>query len=178
MDSTKKNILITGIPGSGKTTLIKKISEELKNYHPVGFFTTEIREEGIRKGFELVSLDGMKGILSHIEIKSPYRIGKYKVDVSGFEDFLDSIQLLATKTNLIIIDEIGKMECLSDKFKNLVRQIFDSDKLLIATIAFKSSGFIAELKSRGDVKLFELTHGNRDSLLSEILKTISGMEHN
>ncbi len=172
MDSTKKNILITGIPGSGKTTLIKKISEELKDYHPVGFFTTEIREEGIRKGFELVSLNGRSGILSHVEIKSPYRVGKYKVDVRGFEDFLDSIPFLGSETNLIIIDEIGKMECLSDKFKNLVRQIFDSDKLLIATIAFKSSGFIAELKSRGDVKLFDMTHGNRDSLLPEILKAV------
>lgn len=176
MDSTKKNILITGIPGSGKTTLIKKISEELKDYHPVGFFTTEIREEGIRKGFELVSLEGRKGILSRVEIKSPYRVGKYRVDVRGFEDFLDSILFLATETNLVIIDEIGKMECLSDKFKNLVRQIFDSDKMLIATIAIKSEGFIGSLKSRGDVKLFELTHGNRDTLLSEILKTIRDAE--
>lgn len=172
MDSTKKNILITGIPGSGKTTLIKKISKELKDYNPVGFFTTEIREEGIRKGFELVSLEGRKGILSHVGIKSPYRIGKYRVDVRGFEDFLDSIPFLATETNLIIIDEIGKMECLSNKFKNLVRQVFDSDKLLIATIAFKGEGFIANLKNRGNVKLFDMTHGNRDSLLSEILKKI------
>lgn len=173
MDSTKKNILITGIPGSGKTTLIKKISEELKDYHPVGFFTTEIREEGIRKGFELVSLDGRRGILSHVEIKSPYMVGKYKVDVRGFEDFLDSILFLGSETNLIIIDEIGKMECLSDKFKNLVRQIFDSDKLVIATIALKVEWFMADLKKRDDVKLFELTHDNRDSLLPEILRKIS-----
>ena len=170
------NILITGIPGIGKTTLIKKISKELKDYHPVGFFTTEIRGEDIRKGFEIVSLNGSSGILSHVEIKSPYRVGKYKVDVRGFEDFLDSIPFLATKTNLIIIDEIGKMECLSDKFKNLVRLIFDSDKLVIATIAFKSSGFIAELRSRGDVKLFELTHDNRNSLLPGILKAVRGVE--
>lgn len=120
-----------------------------------------------------MSLDGIKGILSHVEIKSPYRVGKYRVDVKGFGDFLDSIPFLATETNLIIIDEIGKMECLSDKFKNLVRQIFDSDKLLIATIALKGEGFIANLKNRGDVKLFEMTHGNRDSLLSEIMKIVS-----
>ena len=172
MDSTKKNILITGVPGIGKTTLINKISDKLKDYHSVGFFTTEIREEGIRKGFELVSLDGRRGILSHTEIKSPYRVGKYKVDVRGFEDFLVSIPFLGSETKLIIIDEIGKMECLSDKFKNLVRQIFDSDKMLIATIALKGEGFIANLKNRGDVKLFELTHGNRDSLLPEILKAV------
>ncbi|MBI5748281.1 MAG: NTPase [Nitrospinae bacterium] len=174
MDLIKKNILITGVPGIGKTTLINKISDKLKDYRPVGFFTTEIREKGIRKGFDLISLDGRRGILSHTGIKSPYRVGKYKVDVRGFEDFLDSIPFFAAETNLIIIDEIGKMECLSDKFKNLVRQIFDSDKLLIATIALKGEGFVADLKNRGDIKIFDMTYGNRDSLLLEILKAVSG----
>lgn len=56
-----KNILITGMPGVGKTTLIKRLSEELKDYHPVGFYTAEIREEGVRKGFELIGLDGRRG---------------------------------------------------------------------------------------------------------------------
>ena len=79
MGLTKNNILITGLPGIGKTTLIKKLSEELRNFHPVGFYTAEIREEGIRNGFELISLDGRKGLLSHIDIKSPYRVGKYKI---------------------------------------------------------------------------------------------------
>jgi Cdc6-like AAA superfamily ATPase len=54
----KKNLLITGLPGVGKTTLIRKLSEELKDLHPAGFYTQEIREEGVRKGFELISLDG------------------------------------------------------------------------------------------------------------------------
>jgi len=87
----KKNILITGLPGVGKTTLIKKLSEELKHLHPAGFYTEEIREEGQRKGFELISLDGKRGLLSHKDIKSPYRVGQYKVDIEGFENFLDSL---------------------------------------------------------------------------------------
>ena len=56
MGLTKKNLLITGLPGVGKTTLIKKVWEELRHLHPVGFYTAEIREEVLRKGFELVSL--------------------------------------------------------------------------------------------------------------------------
>jgi nucleoside-triphosphatase len=166
---TKKNLLITGLPGVGKTTLIKKISEELKHLHPVGFYTTEIREEGMRKGFELISLEGKKGILSHIDIKSPYRVGKYKVDIKSFEDFLDQIKFFPPTIGLIIIDEIGKMECYSDKFKKLLKEILDSEKWVIATIARKGSGLIAEVKKRKDIKLFEMTSSNRDSLLSEIL---------
>lgn len=169
----KKNLLITGLPGTGKTTLIKKVSEELKDLHPVGFITTEIRAGGTRKGFELVSLDGRKGILSHVDIKSPYMVSKYKVDVRGFEEFIDSINFLEPKTGLIIIDEIGKMECLSDRFKSLIKEILDSGKTLIATIALKGGGVIAEIKKRDDIRLFEVTHGNRDALLSEIIRLLS-----
>lgn len=169
---TKKNIVITGFPGVGKTTLIEKLSEELKSFHPVGFYTSEIREKGIRKGFELISLNKRRGLLSHVDIKSPYRVGKYKVDIESFEDFLDSIEFLDPATCLIIIDEIGKMECLSGKFKKLIRDILDSEKLLIATIALKGDGIIGEIKKRGDIKLFEITQGNRNSLLLEILKEI------
>ena len=169
MGLIKKNILLTGLPGVGKTTLIRRLSEELKNLHPAGFYTEEIRKEGVRKGFELISLDGKKGLRSHVEIKSPYRVGKYKVDVKGFEGFLDSIAFFVPETKLIIIDEIGKMECLSPEFKRLIKEILDSEKIVIATIAFKGSGLIEEIKKRNDVRLFEITEKNRDSLLSEIL---------
>jgi nucleoside-triphosphatase len=172
MDLAKKNILISGIPGIGKTTLIKKIIEELKDFHPIGFYTEEIRGKGIRKGFELISLDGRKALLSHTEIKSPYRVGKYRVDIKGFEGFLDSILFLSSKTGLVVIDEIGKMECLSNKFRKLMREILDSEKLVITTIAFKGEGFIGEIKKREDARLFEMTQGNRDSLLTEILRDI------
>jgi len=168
----KKNILITGLPGVGKTTLVKKLVEELKQFHPVGFYTEEIREEGTRKGFELISLDGRRGLLSHTDIQSPHRVGKYKVDVKGFEAFLTSIPLLNRSTRLIVIDEIGKMECYSDQFKNLLKEILDSEKWVIATIALKGSGIIEEIKKRKDVKLFEITQRNRNSLLPDILSEV------
>ena len=156
----------------GKTTLIKNIVAALKGLRPVGFYTAEIREGGIRKGFELISLDGRKGLLSHIDIQSPHRVGKYKVDVKGFEAFLGSIPLLNPSTRLIVIDEIGKMESYSHQFKNLLKEILDSEKWVIATIAFKGSGIIEEIKKRKDVKLFEITQRNRNSLLPDILGEI------
>ncbi len=169
MNLTKKNFLITGLPGIGKTTLIKKLSQELSGFHPVGFYTDEIREKGIRKGFELISLDGRKGLLSHIEIDSTFRVGKYRVDIRGFQEFLDSIPFFDHEVRLIIIDEIGKMECLSERFKKLLNEVLDSNKPVVATIAFKGGGPIEEIKKRGDIRIFEITHANREALLFEIL---------
>jgi nucleoside-triphosphatase len=169
----KKNILITGLPGVGKTTLIKNIVAALKGLRPVGFYTAEIREGGIRKGFELISLDGRKGLLSHTDIQSPHRVGKYKVDVKGFEAFLGSIPLLHPSTRLVIIDEIGKMECFSERFKECLIECLNSEKWVLATIALKGSGFIEEAKRRHDIKLFEITQRNRNFLLSDILSEVN-----
>lgn len=168
-----KNILITGNPGVGKTTLIIRLGEGLDKLKSAGFYTSEIREHGERKGFELVSLDGKnRGILSHVNIKSPHMVGKYRVDVKGFERFLDSLDLFSKESNIVIIDEIGKMECLSGHFKKAVEELLDSDKTVIATIALKGIGFTEEIKRRRDVRLFEVTLGNRDSILEDILREV------
>lgn len=171
-DHKIKNILITGIPGIGKTTLIKSISQELKLYEPTGFYTEEIKERNERKGFRLISLNGREGILSHVDLVAKYRVSKYGVDIKGFEDFLDSIDLFNPAVKIIIIDEIGKMECLSQKFNKMITQMLDSDKIVIATISLKGIPFIETIRRRRDVKLHLMTRGNRDSLSSIIFYDI------
>jgi nucleoside-triphosphatase len=165
---TQKNILLTGLPGLGKTTAIKRLAEELKDLNPAGFYTAEIREGTVRQGFELVGLDGRRGLLSHVAIKSIYRVGRYGVALGDFEIFLDSLALAGPDNQVVIIDEIGKMECLSPKFKAVVRNVLDSKRPVIASIALKGMGFIAEVKNRGDVKIIEMTAGNRGALPAEI----------
>lgn len=172
-----KNILITGQPGIGKTTLIRKLAEALKDFHSAGFYTAEIRELGIRKGFELISLGGRRGILAHINSSSPHRVSKYGVDVHGFETFLTSIPFLGPTATTVIIDEIGKMECFSAQFRTLVRGILESDKLFVATIALKGDGFIEEIKKRDDVKLHFVNPENRESLAEKILQDIRNVEN-
>ncbi len=173
MSSVRRNLLITGLPGVGKTTLIQRLVGQLEAFHPIGFYTAEIREKGRRAGFELISLDGRKSLLSHTGIKSPYRVGKYKVEVTAFESFLKSIPFLEGSGQLIILDEIGKMECLSDQFRNLLKAILNSEKLVLATIALKGTRSIEEVKRRKDVKLFEISEKNRDELFTEILREVA-----
>jgi nucleoside-triphosphatase len=167
MQNLSKNILITGIPGSGKTTLIKKLVDKLQEYDPVGFYTEEMRSQGARTGFKLTSLDRKKTyILAHVDIKGPHRIGKYGIDPVGFEQFLGTVPLLDLRSNLVIIYEIGKMECLSPKFRDLVASLLKTSSPIIATIALKAGGFIEEVKRRED--FYEVTERNRDTLLHVI----------
>ena len=170
------NILITGVPGSGKTTVFRRLVEKLRHLNPVGFFTAEIRKGGRRQGFSFNSLDGRTGILAHLDFRTGYRVGKYGVDVAGFEAFIDPLPVLASETGLVMIDEIGKMECLSDIFTKIISEILNSEKPLVATIAQKSGGLIAELKKRSDVQLFTLTRENQEDTVSQICSILSVLE--
>lgn len=172
MTSGQRNILITGFPGVGKTTLIVKLTEALRHMKPVGFYTEEIRERGSRKGFELADFTGRRMVLSHVDIRSRERVSKYGVDIPGFESFLDDLNLLDLTASLIIIDEIGKMECLSAEFRRLIVDLLDSPKQVVATIALKGTPVIEEVKRRPDVEILEITPYNREKLLGDIIKLL------
>lgn len=172
MGKDNQNILISGLPGIGKTTLIKKICSEIKEYKPEGFYTEEIRNEGQRKGFQLMGLNGSTSIFAHILIESPHHVGKYRVDVDAFDKFLQSIDFQHNKKSPIIIDEIGKMECLSSKFVKMIWDIMDSDNPVIATISHTDGGIKGKIKQREDVELFKMNLDNRKSLPNEILEII------
>ncbi len=167
-----KNLLVTGIPGIGKTTLIKRLSQELKLYEPTGFYTEEMKERNERKGFKLKSFNGREGILSHVDLVSKYRVGKYSVDIKGFEGFLDSIHFFNPEVRIIIIDEIGKMECLSHRFVRIIGEVLESDKIVISTISMTGGPIIGGIKKRGDVKIYTMSKINRDFILSNIFNDI------
>jgi nucleoside-triphosphatase len=163
------NVLLTGKPGVGKTTLIRRLAQILHSARPAGFYTEEIREGGLRTGFLLVSLDGPREVLAHITIRSGQRVGKYGVDIECFDRFLDSIPFFEPGRGMFVIDEIGKMECLSDRFTALVPQLLDSPVPCIATIALKGTPFIQSIKERGDVVLVRVSRENRDQCAERIL---------
>ncbi len=174
MLSESAKILLTGLPRCGKTTAVMQIIANLNCEKIAGFYTQEIRRGDIRKGFSWQRLDGATGTLAHIDIKGPFRVGKYGVDVAGFEkSVVPTLDAEESDTKLFVIDEIGKMECFSEKFVIAILRLFKSDKSVLATVALKGSGLISEVKDYPDTRLFNLTRHNRDKTIVEILQTLS-----
>lgn len=163
----KKNILLTGAPSSGKTTVIKRVIQNLD--HPAnGFFTEEERIGGNRAGFLMKTLDGTKGYLAHQDIKSDFHIRRYGVSIENIETIaVPSIK--PANRNIIILDEIGKMECFSEVFKRAATEALDSPNIVIGTVTLGGDDFIHGIKSRGDIEIYAVTPDNRDSLPGLIL---------
>ncbi|MHC4647622.1 MAG: NTPase [Planctomycetota bacterium] len=174
MPSKSDKILLTGLPGCGKTTAVMKIIANLDPKAIAGFYTQEIRENDTRKGFRWTTLDGAAGILAHVDIRSLFKVGRYAVDIAGFEEsVVPVLDPRRTDARLFVIDEIGKMECFSKKFVDVVRCLFDSDRAVLATVAQKGPGLIAEIKAHPHGEIFNLTRQNRDALITRILARIS-----
>jgi nucleoside-triphosphatase len=161
---------LTGKPGAGKTTLVQITVARMSSANMAGFYTAEIRSKGSRLGFELQGLDGTRRILAHVDIKSRHHVGKYGVDTEGFEQFLENLELLSPDIELIVIDEIGRMELFSTHFRRLIHDVLSSDKQVLASIALKGKGYIQAIKSRPDIHLIEVTKANRERLPDEIIE--------
>ena len=113
----KSNFLLTGPPGSGKTSLIKQAVARLE-IKAGGFYTEEIKSQGVRQGFRLVTLDGQTAVLSHLDFEGPHRVSKYGVDVTSLDKIgVAAIERATEECDLVVIDEIGKMELLSARFR-------------------------------------------------------------
>lgn len=169
--SKKKNIFLTGAPSSGKTTIIKKLLARL-NCPANGFYTEEERVEGKRVGFLMYTLDGKKGYLAHQDIQSEYHIRRYGVSIDNIENIAVP-SIIPIQGNIIILDEIGKMECFSPYFKQAVVTALDSLNIVVGTITLGGDEFIRETKKREDIEIHEVTRENREFLPDIIARKIS-----
>ena len=164
----KRNILVTGPPGCGKSTLIEKVINRIEE--PVtGFFTREIKDKGRRVGFSINTLDGREGILAHKSIRSEYRVSKYGVNIEDIDTIAVPYLIPKGKDEIVVIDEIGKMECFSALFKKTLIQVLDSPNWIIGSIAQKGDPFIQKIKERNDVRLIYISAQNRNMLVEKII---------
>ncbi|XP_056326929.1 cancer-related nucleoside-triphosphatase [Danio aesculapii] len=181
---TMKHVFLTGVPGVGKTTLVKKVCDALSGLSVSGFYTEEVREHGRRVGFDVVTVSGDRGRLSRVSSGSAtggreYRVGQYVVDLQSFESLalpLFRNMQEGSGKQLFVMDEVGKMELFSQPFIRAVRQILEKSCCsVLGTIPVpkgKPLALVEELRSRADVKIFMVTKENRDVIFDDIVSAV------
>ena len=165
----KQVYLLTGRPGTGKTSLIKQVIAQMKG-KAGGFYTEEIRTQGVREGFRLVTLDGEETILSHVKIHSPYRVSKYGIDIDALDRVgVPALRRAAQQGDLVVVDEIGKMELFSTAFREAVSWMIDSGAKILGTIMLRPNPWADAIKRQPQVNLLTVTRDNHQQVLAELL---------
>jgi nucleoside-triphosphatase len=166
-------LLVEARPGAGKTTAFRRLAELLRERDvPVaGFTTEELREEGRRVGFAVESLDGRRATLAHVELPGPPRVGRYGVDLEAFERI--ALPALGAPRGVVLIDELGKMELASERFRAAVEHLLEQPVALAATVLSGRHPFTDRLKRRGDVELIRLAATNRDALPARLAERLA-----
>jgi nucleoside-triphosphatase THEP1 len=174
MERKCKNIFVAGPPRCGKSTLIEKLVRKIET-PATGFFTREVREKGRRTGFTITTLDSKEGLLAHDKIKSWFKVGKYGVNLEDIDQIAVPSMIPTQRDEIVVVDEVGKMECCSPLFKKTLIEVLDSHHPVIGSIAQKGGKFIQRIKARDDVLLVRLNEKNRDdpTLFSQLLAALT-----
>jgi nucleoside-triphosphatase len=142
-----------------------------------GFFTREIREKGRRVGFSIDTLDGRQGIMAHLDIQSGYKVGKYGVNVQNIDTIAVPSMVAENGNVVVVVDEIGKMECCSAVFRQTLLRVLDSPNIVVGSIALKGGAFINAIKKRPDTRPIPVSAKNRDVLVEAVLsRETKGLE--
>lgn len=165
-------LLLTGRPGIGKTTAIKTAAE-LLGERAGGFYTEEIREQGKRRGFRLVTLDGQEAVMAHVKLRGGGRphVSRYGVDVAAIERVgVAALWRAMEAGQIVVVDEIGKMELFCKMFKEVVWQAVEGPHTVVATVMAKPNPWVDGLKALPHVVMWEVTMKNRDELAERIVE--------
>jgi nucleoside-triphosphatase len=163
------NLLITGRPGVGKTTLVERVIEQLRgSLRLAGFTTAEERDpSGQRTGFRILTVEGKQAELARVGLQSTVRVGRYGVNSQAFE-CLALPELARRDVDLIVIDEIGKMECASERFRHAVQDVLEAPVSVLATLGNARLPFFLALRARPDLEVITLTEHNRNAMVAEL----------
>jgi nucleoside-triphosphatase len=164
-------IAVTGTPGVGKSTLVRKVVETLHGKdcrcRIGGVMAADKRVKERRVGFELLDLgSGARGMLADETGTGP-QLGKYKVRLDDLDNVGAKSVEDALGSDLIVVDEVGPMELSSRRFIAAVEKALASKKPMLVVLHEWSSHPLAK-KVRRNFKVITVTRENRDALAEEI----------
>jgi len=166
----KTAYLLCGEPGSGKTTVITEVLARAGKSCG-GFYTGEIRTGGVRQGFSITTLDGKSATLAHTAIGSRYRVSKYGVDIDSMDEVaVPAVREAIRSCDIVVIDEIGKMELFSKSFKEVVVEALQSGKKVLGTIMLAPNPWADGVKQRLEVEIITVTRNNRSAVVKQVLE--------
>ncbi|XP_073843494.1 cancer-related nucleoside-triphosphatase homolog [Musca autumnalis] len=184
VDKNLSIVLLSGLPGVGKTTLIRKVCQELLEKHNIncdGFYTEEVRDSNRQRiGFDVITItDNKSSKLARTDanIKCPF-VGKYAVFVKEFEDLALPLLRQSKTLQLLVMDEIGKMELKSKRFESAVYNCVEVGATIFATVPFEMRQplpLVEKLKTHPKAKTIVVTKENRNHLQNEIVDILLKM---
>ena len=175
--TNRRRIFLTGEPGTGKTTVLRKTAEllEARGLKVGGMASKEIRGAGSRTGFSVENLaTHEQGVLAEVGSRVGPHVGKYTVNLHDLEMIgITAIQAAIQTADVVLIDELGPMELRSQRFVESVENALKSQKHVLGTI-HKHANHPLAMNVRLNVEnvILEVTFKNRNDLPNEILAAI------
>jgi nucleoside-triphosphatase len=132
-----------------------------------------LREGRRRVGFAIEDFAGQRATLAHVDLPGPPRASKYGVDLEAFERLALPALGDVAAGDVVLIDELGKMELASEAFRGVVLELFDRPATIIATGQVARHPFTDELKKWPDVETIRVTANNRKELPEKLAASIA-----
>jgi len=169
-------LLIEGAYDSGKSKLMERLVTKLGGKMKLGgYYTRDIMENGERVGVKIVTVDKLEGVLAHVKSESRVRVGKFGVNLEDIHNVaVASIERAVREGAVVMIDEIGRMELYSARFRDAVEMALNSANPVVATVQVHAAVYAEELKGRTGIRVLHLDLNNRDDVLNLAADIISG----
>lgn len=148
--------------------MIQKILSDISDKKISGIITPEIRVNDVRQGFKIIDLaSGKEEVLASVNIKRGPGVSRYRVNIEGIDTIMDKFLESYESSEYVIIDEIGMMEFYSKKFRETIRMVIDSEKIVLATL---SKRFVKEYQGQGQI--YFLARENFEEIYDKVLNQI------